>query len=170
MQTASVFKGWLSSSSYPHIIFDTLYHFLRLGVIGPIGEEGWSALAEALRLLPSLAPWHFDLDDPLNSQGFRSFTVFSFSRSNSKKLMLEGRRQDVRAVFDALPVGSSWRVIQRIKEGGSRSFDKNSEEDWEKLEHFMDTEEPTPTRTSILIDQIMTWFNAICKWFYTSNI
>ena len=76
----------------------------------------------------------------------------------------------MRAVFDALPVGSSWRVIQRIKEGGSRSFDKNSEEDWEKLEHFMDTEEPTPTLTAILIDQIMTWFNAICERFYTRNI
>ena len=33
----------------------------------------------------------------------------------------------------------------------------------------MDTEEPTPTLTSILIDQIIAWSNAICQWFYTSN-
>ena len=118
-------------------------------------------LAEALRLLAPLKSWHFDLD----TQGFRSFYVIS-RKSSPKKLMLGGRRHDVRAVFDALPVHSLWHV-KRFKEDGnwSRVWVKISEEDWERLEHFMDTEEPTPTLTAILIDQIMTWFNAICEWF-----
>ena len=65
-------------------------------------------LAEALRLLAPLKSWlHdepdqlFDLDDPNDTQGFRSFTVSS-RRSSPKKFMLGGRRHDVKAVFDAL--------------------------------------------------------------------
>ena len=77
----------------------------------------------------------------------------------------------MRAVFDALPAGSSWRVIQWTKKSTkSWTWNNNSEEDWKRLEHFMDTEEPAPALTSILIDQIMTWYNAICEWFYTSNL
>ena len=125
-------------------------------------------LAEALRLLPPLIPWHFD--DPLNAGGFSSFTVSS-RRFSPKKLMLGGRRHDVRAVFDALPVHSLWHV-KRFKEDGnwSRVWVKISEEDWERLEHFMNSEERRPALTSILIDQVIAWFNAICQLFYSSNI
>ena len=83
-------------------------------------------LAEALRLLPPLKSWlHdepdqlFDLDDPLNNHGFRSFTVSS-RRSSPKKFMLGGRRRDVKAVFDALPFGSFW-YVKRFKEDGNWS-------------------------------------------------
>ena len=75
-------------------------------------------LAEALRLLPPLVPPEadqlFDLDDPLNNQGFLSFVIFliSFSqKSKPRDLMRGGRQQDVKAVFDSLPVGSFWHVI-----------------------------------------------------------
>ena len=102
-------------------------------------------LAEALRLLAPLKSWHFDLD----TQGFRSFYVIS-RKSSPKKLMLGGRRHDVRAVFDALPVGSFWYVIGSKEEW---DWDKNSKEDWEKLEHYLETEEPRPALTSIINDQ-----------------
>ena len=77
----------------------------------------------------------------------------------------------MRAVFDALPVHSLWHV-KRFKEDGnwSRVWVKISEEDWERLEHFMNSEERRPALTSILIDQVIAWFNAICQLFYSSNI
>ena len=134
-------------------------------------------LAEALRLLPPLKSWlHdepdqiFDLDDPLNNHGFRSFTVSS-RRSCPKKFMLGGRRRDVKAVFDALPFGSFW-YVKRFKEDGnwSKVWVKLGSSSWEKPERFMNTEEPRPALTSMLIDQIIAWSNAICQWFYSSNI
>ena len=161
------------------------YLLLRLIVSGPIGKEGWAMLAEALGLLPPLAPapppplnlnfdldLDLDLDDPLNNQGFRSFTVLSWrSNSSPQKFMLGGRRQDVKAVFDALPVGSFW-YVKGFKEGWiwKYQWNKNSGEDWKKLEHYMDldTEEPIPVPRSILIDQIRAWSNAICQRFHTS--
>ena len=133
-------------------------------------------LAEALRLLPPLKSWlHdepdqiFDLDDPLNNHGFRSFTVSS-RRSSPKKFMLEGRRHDVRAVFDALPVGSFW-YAKGFKEDRiwEKAWVKLGSWSWEKPERFMNTEEPRPALTSILIDQIIAWSNAIYHWFYSSN-
>ena len=118
-------------------------------------------LAEALRLLAPLKSWHFDLD----TQGFRSFYVIS-RKSSPKKLMLGGRRHDVRAVFDALPVGSFWYVIGSKEEW---DWDKNSKEDWEKLEHYLETEEPRPALTSIINDQRSALSHAICRRFCTSN-
>ena len=56
-----------------------------------------------------------DLDDLLKNQGFHSFTVYS-RRFSPKKIMLEGRRQDVKAVFEALPVDILWHV-NGFKEG-----------------------------------------------------
>ena len=85
-------------------------------VSGPIGDEGWAMLTEALRLLPPLVPPEadqlFDLDDPLNNRGLHSFAVDSW-RSSPRKLILGGRRKDLKAVFEALPVGSFWHVIYR---------------------------------------------------------
>ena len=119
-------------------------------------------LAEALRLLPPLVPWHFD--DPLNAQGFSSFTVSSRGFS-PKKFMLGGRRHDVRAVFDGLPFGTFW-YVKGFKE--ERLWKRVRS--WEKLERFMNTNEPRPALTSILIDQIIAWSNAIFQRFYSSNI
>ena len=133
-------------------------------------------LAEALRLLAPLKSWlHdepdqlFDLDDPNDTQGFRSFTVSS-RRSSPKKFMLGGRRHDVKAVFDALPFGSFW-YVKRFKEDGnwSKVWVKLGSSSWEEPERFMNSEEPRPALTSILIDQMIVWSNAICRWFYSSN-
>ena len=77
----------------------------------------------------------------------------------------------MKAVFDALPVGSFW-YVKGFKEGWIWMFqwNKDSGEDWKKLEHYMDldTEEPIPVLRSILIDQIRAWSNAICQRFHTS--
>ena len=124
-------------------------------------------LAEALRLLPPLVPPEadqlFDLDDPLNNQGFLSLVIFSSQKSSPRDLMREGRPQDVKAVFDALPVGSYWHVIHT----------PNNEKyfiSWKKLKAYMNTEDPRPALTSILIDQIMAWYDAIGQIFYDLNI
>ena len=127
-------------------------------------------LAEALRLLPPLVPPEADQLFDLNNQGFHSFLIFFSQKSDPRDLMRGGRRQDVKAVFDALPVDSLWRVKRFKKEGNWSKVWETSEEDWEELEHYMDTEEPRPALTSILIDQIIAWSNAICQWFYSSNI
>ena len=129
-------------------------------------------LAEALRLLPPLVPQEadqlFDLDDPLNNQGFHSFLIFFSQKSNPRDLMREGRRQDVTAVFDALPVGSFWYVMWYVM--GSKESWIWEKEDWEQLEHYMETEEPISALTSILNDQRKALSNAICHRFCTSNI
>ena len=124
-------------------------------------------LAEALRLLPPLVPPEadqlFDLDDPLNNQGFLSLVIFSSQKSSPRDLMREGRPQDVKAVFDALPVGSYWHVIHT----------PNNEKyfiSWKKLKAYMNTEEPRPALTSILNDQRKALSVAICQRFCTSNI
>ena len=75
--------------------------------------------------------------------------------------MLGGRRQDLKAVFDSLPVGSLWNVVQVHPEplldlmlldplvmpsSDLKHFNKQSEEDWVRLEQYMDmdTEESKP--------------------------
>ena len=75
--------------------------------------------------------------------------------------MLGGRRQDLKAVFDSLPVGSLWNVVQVHPEplldllildplvmpaNDVKHFNKQSEEDWARLEQYMDmdTEESKP--------------------------
>ena len=67
--------------------------------------------------------------------------------------MLAGRRQDLKAVFDSLPVGSLWNVVQVHPEPlldllildplvmpptEVKHFNKQSEEDWVRLEQYMD--------------------------------
>ena len=119
-------------------------------------------LAEALTMLAPLKPWLHDLDE-----GFQSFDVIS-RRSSPKKIMQGGRRHDVRAVFEALPVGSFWYVMWYVM--GSKESWIWEKEDWEQLEHYMETEEPRPALTSILNYQRKALSNAICHRFCTSNI
>ena len=94
-------------------------------------------LAEALRLLPPLVPFLFDIDDPLNNQGFHSFLISFSQKSKPRDLMRGGRRQDVKAVFDALPVGSFWHVIH--SPNNEKHFNRGLEQDWKKLEHYIDS-------------------------------
>ena len=76
--------------------------------------------------------------------------------------MLGGRRQDLKAVFDSLPIGSLWNVVHIEPLQGPlmmllelqdpllmlpsdlKQFNKQSEEDWVRLEQYMDTEESKP--------------------------
>ena len=98
-------------------------------------------LADALRLLPPLVPPEadqlFDLDDPLNNQGFLSFVIFYSQKTNPRDLMREERRQDVKAVFDSLPVGSFWHVT--LRPNNEKYFNRDLEQDWKKLEHYIDS-------------------------------
>ena len=131
-------------------------------VTGPLGERGWAALAEALRLLPPLVPQDpqalqdlQDFGDPemVNNQefyhqGFRSFVVSSTGQG-PRKLMLDGREEDLKAVFNSIPIGSFWHLEYRTQVPQiryHRSFNKASEEDWVRLEQYMDmdTEESKP--------------------------
>ena len=106
------------------------FGFRRLAILGPIGEGGWAALVEALRLLPPLVLEGPSREDP------RGFVALVCSRN----LMVEGRREDVRAVWDALPVGSHvWMKTAGGVHGGI--FDKVSEDDWTRLEQYLDNEE-----------------------------
>ena len=77
----------------------------------------------------------------------------------------------MKAVFEALPVGSFWHVIYRPITGPAyeKHFNKDSEETWERLKHYLYTED-IPELTEILIDQIMAWYNAIGKMLYDINI
>ena len=129
-------------------------------------------LADALRLLPPLVPPEadqlFDLDDPLNNQGFLSFVIFYSQKTNPRDLMREERRQDVKAVFDSLPVGSFWHVT--LTPNHEKYFNRDLEQDWKKLEHYIDTEEPRPALQAILTDQSIAWYDAIGQMVYDLNI
>ena len=98
--------------------------------------------------------------NPLADHGFHSIVVTS-SKPSPRNLMLGGRRQDLKAVFDSLPVGSLWNVVQGHPEplfdsmlldplvmptSDVKHFNKQSEEDWVRLEQYMDmdTEESKP--------------------------
>ena len=102
------------------------FTFRRLLVRGAIGESGWAALAEALRLLP---PWLL-----VDVGTFPALVV------SSKNLMLDGKREDVKAVWDAIPVGS-WVLLntQTTITTPRKSFHK-TEEDWVRLEEYLDNE------------------------------
>ena len=59
---------------------------------------------------------------------------------SSKNLMLDGKREDVKAVWDAIPVGS-WVLLNT---GAAittprKTFHK-TEEDWVRLEEYLDNE------------------------------
>ena len=114
-------------------------------VTGPIGQRGWAALAEALRLLPPLVPLDpQDFGDPemLNNQefyhqGFRSFVISSTGQGPSK-LMLDGRQEDLKAVFNSIPIGSFWHLEYGTQIFYHWRFNKASEEDWLRLKQYMD--------------------------------
>ena len=82
---------------------------------------------EALRLL---LPLVLETGGPQDPQGFRSLRV------GSRNLMLDGRREDVRAVWDALSVGS--HVWIDAAAGEAVNFDKVPEDDWMRLEQYLD--------------------------------
>ena len=117
-------------------------------VTGPIGERGWAALAEALRLLPPLVPVDPQVlqdfldpemvkDQELYHQGFRSFIVSS-TGPGPRKLMLDGRQEDLKAVFNSIPIGSFWHLEYGAQIIYHISFNKASEEDWVRLKQYMD--------------------------------
>ena len=106
----------------------------RLAIMGPIGEVGWAALPKALRLLP---PFLLG-GGAINPRGFQALVV-------ERKFMLDGRREDVRAVWDALP-GGSHVFMKRVKTTADgpltvRLFHKATEEDWVRLEMYLDNED-----------------------------
>ena len=51
--------------------------------------------------------------------------------------MLDGKREDLKAVFDAIPTGSSWQVIYGKYDFDQKHFNKESEEDWGRLKQYM---------------------------------
>ena len=120
-------------------------------VYGPIGERGWAALAEALRSLPPLIPqdpqapqvaqdfWDPEMvnNQEFYHQGFRSFVVFSTS-PGPRKLMLDGREEDLKAVFNSIPIGSFWHLKYGAQIIYHISFNKASEEDWVRLKQYLD--------------------------------
>ena len=107
--------------------------FQRLAIGGGIGERGWAALAEALRMLPPLT-LHSDWDIGDKPAGFNRLVI------GSRQMMLEGGREDVKAVWDALPRGSYLQV-----QDGQLKFTKDSNEDWERLELYLETGEVVTT-------------------------
>ena len=122
------------------------FSFQRLVIRGLIGAKGWAALVEALRLLRPLALLHdiLHLHDPLRlhevgASGFRSFVV-SPQWTSPRNLMLEGRRQDLQSVFNALPVGSRWDLLYPDPNHVVYYVLKETEEDWARLELYLDTE------------------------------
>ena len=80
-------------------------------------------------------------------QGFRSFVVSS-PGPGPRKLMLDGRQEDLKAVFNSIPIGSFWHLeydsfpISYLEYGTQiiyqRRFNKASEEDWVRLKQYMD--------------------------------
>ena len=87
----------------------------RLTILGAIGEESLAALAEALR-----------------SRKFQGLQLLEVDRN----LMLEMRRNELRAVWDALPEGS---LVHMNRTG--RLFNAATEEDWMSLELCLDNED-----------------------------
>ena len=52
--------------------------------------------------------------------------------------MLEGRRQDLQSVFNALPVGSRWDLFYPDPNHVVYYVLKEAEEDWARLELYLD--------------------------------
>ena len=100
--------------------------FQRLSILGAIGEAGWAALVEVLRILPPLV---LEVPFPEDPKGFQFLYV------RARNLMLDGRREDVRAVWDALPEGSH---VQIATGGDRKIFHKGAEEEWVRLEQYLD--------------------------------
>ena len=98
-----------------------------MAIRGKIGERGWAALAEALRTLPPLSLWTGEVQD---GTGFQALIV------SSRQMMLDGKREDVRAVWDALPEGS-YLLVTGV---GQMEFVKDSPGDWVRLELYLENE------------------------------
>ena len=103
-----------------------LTDFSSLVISGPIGWAGWAELAQASQL-PQFS-------------GFRQIIV-----RGGRDLVLEGRREDVRALWDAT---GEWYVHGLVR---PITFDKNPvypEAGWNRLVQYLDKsedEEPAPT-------------------------
>ena len=63
--------------------------------------------------------------------------MVSSTNPGPKKLMLDGKWEDLKAVFDALPAGSSWQVIYGKYDFDQKHFNKESEEDCGRLKQYM---------------------------------
>ena len=99
--------------------------FQKLVIWGEIGEGGWAALAEALRLLPQN-----------RLTGFQELLVAE------RQVILQARRGDVRTVWEALAQGS--KLLQNCSAtalGPRGFFRKESEEEWVRLEQYLDNED-----------------------------
>ena len=61
----------------------------------------------------------------------------------SKHLMVDGRREDVKSVWDALPHGSHLMLLNPELIGDMLpTFGKVSDEEWVRLERYLETEDP----------------------------
>ena len=134
-------EGWLSGQVEVHAFFLKTQNdgeafltlaqhaegigFRKLAIRGDIGERSWVAPAEALRTLPPLNLWTWEAQD---RAGFRALIV------GSRQMILDGRWEDVRAVWDALLEGSYLLVTG----GGQMEFSKYSNEDWVRLELYLE--------------------------------
>ena len=107
-----------------------VFAFRRLAIRGAIGEGGWAALAEALRVLPPLL-LDATIQDP-DLRGFQALVV------GGRNLLLDGRREDLRAIWDALPIGSHLLLGSYAHAGAGVTIDKVSEEDWVRLERYLE--------------------------------
>ena len=124
--------------------------FMDIDICGAIGEGGWAALTEALRLLPPLMLLQALLGG--GRRGFSDLTVVG------RDLMLDGRREDVRAVLDALPDGSylTMTSVKTTADGqlNLKRFEKGPgmagqgwgpltgfDHPWARLEQYLDNED-----------------------------
>ena len=61
--------------------------------------------------------------------------------------MLDGRREDVRAVWDALPVGS--QVLMNFPSDAGRIFHKVSEEAWVGWQQYLNDEDTVEAQNEL---------------------
>ena len=116
-----------------------VFGFRRL-FVGPIGEGGWTVLAETLRLLPPLVDDfnQYELDeDGERKRGFQALLV------GARNFMLDGRREDVKAIWDALPEGTFllMRGVKTTADGPLSLKWFRSQEDWMMLVLYLDNED-----------------------------
>ena len=96
-----------------------------LKITGPIGQQGWGALAQAVRLM--------------EEEGMPKMTGFLALSVGAKRIMQEARRKDIRAVWEGIPEGNAlWLNFFSTSEEPVRIFWKESEEDWLRLELYLD--------------------------------
>ena len=95
-----------------------------LRIAGEIGAEGWTALAKALRLHPNCHFWSVDVP---------------------KHVMLKGRREDLRTVWDQLfnDASAQWTLAGRsdVAPFTRRGTDENRKKEWKRLEKVLETNE-----------------------------